>query len=49
MAISKEAEKNMQERFGRDNVLSLAACGHNLPAVRYVNAYYEHPKARYYL
>ena len=31
----------MTERFGKDNVLALATVEHGLPAVRYVNAYYE--------
>ena len=31
----------MDERFGKDNVLALATLEDGLPAVRYVNAYYE--------
>lgn len=41
MGISKEAEKIMNERFGKDNVISLATCIDNMPAVRYVNAFYD--------
>ena len=41
MSISKDAEKIMNERFGKDNVISLATCIDNMPAVRYVNAYYD--------
>lgn len=41
MGISKEAEKILIERFGKDSVISLATCLDNVPAVRYVNAYYE--------
>lgn len=38
---SDEAEQILQDRFGRDNVLALATIHNGLPAVRYVNAYYE--------
>jgi len=31
----------LQERFGKDNVIALATVENGLPAVRYVNAYYE--------
>lgn len=31
----------MQERFGRDNLLTLATVDGNRPSVRYINAYYE--------
>ncbi len=41
MSISKDAEKIMNERFGKDNVISLATCIDNMPAVRYVNTYYD--------
>lgn len=41
MGISKEAEKVMNERFGKDNIISLATCIDNMPAVRYVNAFYD--------
>lgn len=41
MGISKEAEKIMNERFDKDNVISLATCIDNMPAVRYVNAFYD--------
>lgn len=42
MAISMNAEKIMNERFGEDSVISLATCINNMPTVRYVNAYYDH-------
>mgnify|MGYP003297119443 CR=1 FL=1 len=42
MGISKEAENIMNDRFGKDSVISLATCMDNMPAVRYVNAYYDH-------
>ena len=41
MSISIEAEKIMIERFGNDNVISLATSENNIPSVRYVNAFYE--------
>lgn len=31
----------MKERFGKDNIISLATADNNLPYVRSVNAYYE--------
>ena len=34
-------EKIMNERFGKDNVISLATAENNVPYVRSVNAYYE--------
>lgn len=34
-------EKIMNERFGKDNVISLATTENNVPYVRSVNAYYE--------
>jgi len=36
-----EAEKIMIERFGRDNLISLATLDGKRPAVRIVNGYYE--------
>ena len=41
MGISKEVENIMNDRFGKDSVISLATCIDNMPAVRYVNAYYD--------
>lgn len=41
MSITKDAEKIMNERFGKDNAISLATCIDNMPAVRYVNTYYD--------
>lgn len=38
---SPEAEKIMIERFGKDTVIALATVEHEVPYVRYVNAYYE--------
>ena len=35
------AREVMEDRFGRDTVLSLATVGEGGPAVRLVNAYYE--------
>ena len=37
-AVTKQI---MDERFGKDNVISLATSNENVPYVRYVNAYYE--------
>ena len=39
--IDQEVEKIMSERFGKDTVLALATMKHEMPYVRYVNAYYE--------
>ena len=39
--ISSDAEKIMNERFGRDTVIALATVEHETPYVRNVNAYYE--------
>lgn len=39
--LSKEAEKIMAERFGKDTVIALATVDNGVPYVRYVNAYYE--------
>ena len=39
--LSKEAEKIMTERFGKDTVIALATVENEMPYVRYVNAYYE--------
>ena len=41
MGISKEAEKIMNDRFGKDSVISLATCIDNMPTVRNVNAFYD--------
>ena len=42
MKITAEAEKIMEERFGRDTVIALATVEEDVPCVRYVNAFYEH-------
>ena len=39
--LSKEAEKIMVERFGKDAVIALATTENGIPYVRNVNAYYE--------
>ena len=39
--LTEETKKIMDERFGKDNVISLATSADNMPYVRYVNAYYE--------
>lgn len=39
--LPKEALQILSERFGKDNLLSLATCEGSLPHVRTVNAYYE--------
>lgn len=39
--IPLEAEKIMEERFGRDSIIALATSAGNIPYVRNVNAYYE--------
>jgi general stress protein 26 len=39
--FSREAEKVMIERFGKDTVLTLATTDNGIPYARYVNAYYE--------
>ena len=39
--LHPDVEKNMQERFGHDNVMALATVDGGEPQVRYVNAYYE--------
>ena len=39
--LTEITKKIMDERFGKDNVISLATSEENLPYVRYVNAYYE--------
>lgn len=39
--LSKEAEKIMKERFGKDSVIALATTEDGVPHVRSVNAYYE--------
>ena len=41
MKLSREAEKIMMERFGRDTVIALATVENGIPYVRNVNAYYE--------
>jgi hypothetical protein len=39
--FSREAERIMIERFGKDTIISLATTENATPYVRYVNAYYE--------
>lgn len=39
--IPLEAEKIMEERFGKDSIIALATSAGNIPYVRNVNAYYE--------
>lgn len=39
--LSKEAEKIMLERFGKDSIISLATTCENVPYVRSVNAFYH--------
>ena len=39
--ISKQTEQIMNERFGKDSVISLATVEDGVPYVRNVNAYYE--------
>lgn len=39
--LSKEAEAILQERFGKDSIISLATTADNVPYVRSVNAFYS--------
>lgn len=39
--LSRETERIMIERFGRDTVIALATASEGVPYVRSVNAYYE--------
>lgn len=39
--LTEQTKQIMDERFGKDNVISLATSAENAPYVRYVNAYYE--------
>lgn len=39
--LSKEAEEIMVERFGKDNIISLATSADDIPYVRSVNAFYD--------
>lgn len=39
--MSKNAEKIIIERFGKDTIIALATVENEVPYVRYVNAYYE--------
>lgn len=41
MKLNEEAKKIMIERFGKDNIISLATTSGGVPYVRNVNAYYE--------
>jgi len=40
-AFTSEAQAVMNERFGKDSLISLATAVDNMPHVRTVNAYYE--------
>ncbi len=40
-AFTAEAQAVMNERFGKDSLISLATIADNMPHVRTVNAYYE--------
>lgn len=42
MKLNEEAYKIMIERFGKDNIISLATIYEGVPYVRNVNAYYEY-------
>ena len=39
--ISKDAERIMMERFGKDSIIALATTVDNVPYVRSVNAFYQ--------
>jgi len=39
--LTEVTKQIIDERFGKDNVISLATSAENIPYVRYVNAYYE--------
>lgn len=39
--LSKKAEAIMAERFGKDNIISLATSADDIPYVRSVNAFYD--------
>ena len=39
--MNAESARIMNERFSKDNIIALATVDDNMPAVRYVNAYYE--------
>lgn len=39
--IPNEAEKILEERFGKDSIIALATADNNIPYVRNVNAFYE--------
>jgi len=39
--LSDAAEKVLDERFGKDSVISLATSSNNIPYVRSVNSFYE--------
>lgn len=39
--LTKEAEEIMVERFGKDNIISLATSADGIPYVRSVNAFYD--------
>lgn len=39
--LTQKTAEIMKDRFGKDNIISLATCAENIPYVRSVNAYYE--------
>ena len=39
--LNAESTRIMNERFSKDNIIALATIDGDMPAVRYVNAYYE--------
>ncbi len=39
--LNAESAAIMNERFSKDNIIALATVDNDMPAVRYVNAYYE--------
>ena len=39
--LSSQAEKIMNERFGKDSIIALATVKDGVPYVRNVNSYYE--------
>ena len=39
--LNSESKKCMEKRFGKDNVIAIATVDGEMPAVRYVNGYYD--------
>ena len=39
--LTKEAEKILMERFGKDSIIALATAVNEIPYVRNVNTFYE--------